>query len=76
MTQLIVPEPVEHPVHDAVAEALMEHGPDGHTDGYKQIAGAALLAVPEGWAKLYGRWVQLEPWTPDEVIRWAIVGEG
>lgn len=37
-------------VYDAVADAMVEHGPDGHHDGHELIAevcAAALLA--EGW---------------------------
>ena len=56
-------------VQDAVADAMMTSGPDGHTDGYKVIAQAAIDAIPDGWAKVGGEWVRVgsredcaDPW--------------
>lgn len=41
------------PIEDAVAEAMVEHGPDGHIDGYAEIAKAAINAhfrlTPDEW---------------------------
>lgn len=35
----------QDPVEDAVAIAMIEHGPDGHIDGYAEIAQAVIDAL-------------------------------
>lgn len=33
-----------HGIEEQVADAMIEHGPDGHIDGYQEIARVAVLA--------------------------------
>lgn len=43
--QLVNAIHVRKAVQDAVIDAMIEHGPDGHIDGYQQITDAALKAA-------------------------------
>ena len=43
--ELVLNIHVRKAAQDAVVEAMIEHGPDGHIDGYQQITDAALNAA-------------------------------
>lgn len=43
--ELVVNIHARKAAQDAVIEAMIEHGPDGHIDGYQQITDAALKAA-------------------------------
>jgi hypothetical protein len=58
MTNPVIPAEAVKAAEDAVIEAMIEHGPDGHIDGYDKIARTALEAaapymLAEGWGQGY-----------------------
>ena len=59
-------------VRDAVAEALLLDAQDvegWHRETARHVADVALDAIPDGWAKVRGEWVEL-------VGLWQYPGDG